>query len=113
MTTLAVADPPLRRLFTRLDFAPRPREEKMFDLLELWETLREGHVAPKLPLSEGAVPPGAFVFLRSGLEHDYILQHPCAELAALLGIAQTDDKLSKAPIRRQAARLRRLFDTVI
>ena len=100
MTTLAVADPPLRRLFTRLDFAPQPREEKLLDLLGRWETLREGQVAPKLPLSEGAVPPEAFVLLRSGLEHDYILQRPCAGLAALLGIAQADDKLSKAPIHR-------------
>ncbi|MGO9943067.1 MAG: ribose-phosphate diphosphokinase [Rhodoblastus sp.] len=113
MTTLAFADLPLRRLFARLDFAPRPREENLLDLLGRWDTLREGHVAPKLPLSEGAVPPDAFVFLRGGLEHDYILQHPYAGLAALLGIAQADDKLSKAPILRQAARLRRLFDTVI
>jgi len=53
------------------------------------------------------------VFRRSRPEHDYILQRPCAVLAALLGIAQADDTLSKAPIKRQAARLRRLFDMVI
>ena len=113
MTTLAVADPPLRRLFTRLDFAPRPRQEKLVDLLARWEVLRDGRVAPNLPLTEGTVPPDAFVLIRNALEHDYILQRPCSCLEALLGTAQAEDKLSAAPMQRQAARLRRLFDTVI
>jgi ribose-phosphate pyrophosphokinase len=113
MTTLAFADPPLRRLFTRLDFAPRPRQEKLLGLFERWEALRDGRVAPKLPLEEGAVPLDAFVLVRNGLEHDFILQRPCCCLKALLGTGQAEGRLSLAPRRRQAARLRRLFDAVI
>lgn len=113
MTTLAFADPPLRRLFTRLDFAPRPSQEKLLGLFERWEALRDGRVAPTMPLEEGAVPPDAFVLVRIDLEHDFILQRPCSCLNALLGTGKAGDRLSLAPRQRQAARLRRLFDTVI
>ena len=112
MTTLAFADLPLRRLFARLDFAPRPRQERLAGLLALWEEWRNGRVEPALPLV-APPPPYAFLFTLDGEKHDYVLQHPCASLEGLVGIDRAGDKLSMAPIPRQAARLRRLFDTVI
>jgi ribose-phosphate pyrophosphokinase len=112
MTTMAVDDPPLRRLFDRLDFAPRPSQARLSELLERWEELRQGGVAPRPPFERGAIPPGAFVFVRSE-EGDYALERPCANLEGVLGIAAAGETLTGAPNLRQAARLRRLFNAVI
>ncbi len=50
MTTLAIAPKPLRRLFDRLDYAPRPRSGVLAGLLEHWEARRGG--------AGGGAPPG-------------------------------------------------------
>ena len=113
MTTMAVDDPPLRRLFDRLDFAPRPPQARLSELLAQWEALRDERVAPRPPFARGAIPPDAFSFARSDGENDYVLERPCPRLESVLGSAEAGDTLAAAPNPRQAARLRRLFDAVI
>ena len=113
MTTMAVDDPPLRRLFDRLDFAPRPPQARLSELLAQWEALRNERVAPRPPFARGAVAPDAFLFARRDGENDYVLERPCPSLESVLGSGEAGDTLAGAPNPRQAARLRRLFDAVI
>ncbi len=113
MTTMAVDDPPLRRLFDRLDFAPRPSQARLSELLAQWEALRDERVAPQPPFARGSVAPDAFLFARRDSENDYVLERACAGLESVLGSAEAGDTLTVAPNARQAARLRRLFDAVI
>ncbi len=113
MTTMAVDDPPLRRLFDRLDFAPRPAQARLAELLAQWEALRDERVAPRSPFARSAVPPDAFLFARTDGENDYVLERASSSLESVLGSADAGDTLAAAPNPRQAARLRRLFDAVI
>jgi ribose-phosphate pyrophosphokinase len=113
MTTMAVDDPPLRRLFDRLDFAPRPPQARLSELLAQWEALRDERIAPRPPFARGAIPSDAFLFVRRDGENDYVLERPCPRLESVLGSAEAGDTLAAAPNARQAARLRRLFDAVI
>jgi len=113
MTTMAVDDPPLRRLFDRLDFAPRPAQARLAELLAQWEALRDERVAPRSPFARSAVPPDAFLFARTDGENDYVLERASSSLESVLGSAEAGDTLAAAPNPRQAARLRRLFDAVI
>lgn len=113
MTTMAVDDPPLRRLFDRLDFAPRPPQARLSELLAHWEALRGERIAPRPPLAPGDAPPDAFLFARRDGENDYVLERACSSLESVLGSAEAGDTLAAAPNARQAARLRRLFDAVI
>ena len=113
MTTMAVDDPPLRRLFDRLDFAPRPAQARLAELLAQWEALRDERVAPQPPFARGAVPPDAFLFTRRDGENDYVLERASPSLESVLGSAEAGDTLAAASNPRQAARLRRLFDAVI
>ena len=113
MTTMAVDDPPLRRLFDRLDFAPRPSQARLAELLAQWEALRGERVAPRPPFAPGDAPADAFLFARRDGENDYVLERACSSLENVLGSAEAGDTLAAAPNPRQAARLRRLFDAVI
>lgn len=113
MTTMAVDDAPLRRLFDRLDFAPRPSQPRLAALLARWEALREDKVAPRPPFAHDAFPPDAFLFARTQGENDFVLERSCATLESVLGSAEAGDALAAAPNPRQAARLRRLFDAVL
>jgi len=112
MTTLSVVDPPLRRLFTRLDFAPRPFQQSLSSLLAQWDALRAGAVAPQLSAMDDALPVNAFIFGRADGGRDYILRRDALGLEHLTGMAGGGALLSAAPEPREAARLRRLFETV-
>jgi ribose-phosphate pyrophosphokinase len=76
LTTLAV-EPPVRRWFERLDFAPKPSQGARSRILERWQEKRKGSTAPRydeLSLKElVAAEPQAFVFKRREGEHDYSL----------------------------------------
>ncbi len=116
MTTLALTDPPLKRLFERLDFAPQPRDVALAALLEHWQMLRDGHIAPKeAALALGKLGPAAqhaFRF-RPGTEaRSYVLAEGVGALAPLLGSCKIGDPLTAARDLRAAARLRRLFEAV-
>jgi ribose-phosphate pyrophosphokinase len=113
MTMMAPSDPPLRRLFSLLDFAPRPQQGRLSDLLSRWEALRGDLDTPRQPLAEGAIPPDSFLFSRTDSAHDFVRKHSDSGLDKLLGEGQTGDRLSAALKKRQAVRLRRLFDAVI
>ena len=113
MTTLANVDPPLRRLFTRLDFAPRPLQQKLSNLLGTWEELRGATVAPSLAAAGEAVPPDGFIFQRDDGERDFLLRRTSPGLERLTGLAETGGRLSASPEPRHAVRLRRLFETVL
>ena len=47
MTTMALTEPPLKRLFDRLDFAPQPKRPELQLVHERWEAARDGAVAPQ------------------------------------------------------------------
>ena len=64
MTTMALTSAPLRRLFPRLDFAPRPNEPRLASALEVWNELRLRRFAPQAPLSS-LVPLGSGAALSS------------------------------------------------
>ena len=42
MTTMAMTEPPLKRLFDRLDFAPQPKRMELQIVQERWEAARGG-----------------------------------------------------------------------
>ena len=44
---MAQTEPPLKRLFERLDFAPQPKRPELDLLHERWEAARAGAVAPR------------------------------------------------------------------
>jgi ribose-phosphate pyrophosphokinase len=113
MTTMAPTDPPLRRLFSRLDLGSRPQQEGLADLLARWEELRGASIAPREPLARSTLPSDAFLFKRMSSGRDYVLECRGSKLEDLLGSAQIGDRLSAAPKARQAVRLRRLFDAVL
>ncbi|MGO8737447.1 ribose-phosphate diphosphokinase [Rhodoblastus sp.] len=113
MTGLAIVDPPLRRLFARLDFAPRPAQRSLSDLLATWEALRGASVAPELARAEEAAPANAFVFKRDSGERDFLLRRASLGLERLTGLTETGGRLSASPELRHAVRLRRLFETII
>ena len=112
MTTLAVVDPPLRRLFARLDFAPRPVQQGLSGLLAKWGALRSGAVAPRPAAMDDALPVNGFIFAKAEVGRDYILRRGALALEHLTGMAEAGGRLSAAPKPREAARLRRLFETV-
>ena len=113
MTTMAVTSAPLRRLFGRLDFAPQPHEPELARVLDAWIRLRAGQVAPQVPLPVKALGRQVSAFIRAPRARDYVLEFRGAELSGLLGDLQQGMMLSAAPNRRQAVRLRRLFEVVI
>ncbi len=113
MTTIALASAPLRLLFDRLDFAPRPLEAGLAAALEAWERLRVGRVAPRLPLPGGAFGPDVSVFMRAERGRDYLAEHVGVRLEDLLGALAPGGPLSSASQPRQAVRLRRLIDLAI
>ncbi len=116
MTTLALTEPALKRLFDRLDFAPQPCEPALAELLRHWRELRDGYIAPKekaLDLGEiGVAARHAFRFRMGPDARSYSLAEGAAALAPLLGNCKIGDRLAAAPHRRAAARLRRLFEAV-
>jgi ribose-phosphate pyrophosphokinase len=113
MTTMATTAAPLRRLFGRLDFAPQPHEPELAAVLDSWVRLRAGQVAPQVPFPSKALQPEVSVFVRAPGTRDYVLELRGAKLSGLLGDLQQGMVLSAAPKRRQAVRLRRLFEVVI
>jgi ribose-phosphate pyrophosphokinase len=113
---MAILDAPLRRLFERIDFAPRPVDGHVKRLLDEWAATRAGSVAP----SSSAISPvelvghgiRAFSFAYNDDTHRYLLEEGGKALQPLLGNLERGDDLSATPFRRAAVRLRRLFDTV-
>lgn len=113
MTTMARSTPPMRRLFDSLDYVAKPRERQLRTARDYWTTLRGSAVVPAWnPASKRTdVPPGVFVCHCKDHQRDYLVTIPSLELSTLLG-GECNTLLS-AVGRREAARLRRLFDSVI
>ena len=113
MTSLAEASPPLRRLFNRLDFAPRPAEPAVAAALAEWTRLRGCDATPKWPAPTADLGPRGAVFLRKAGARDYELAWKGPAFDALPGPLKEGATLASASARRAAVRLRRLFDHVI
>ncbi|ATQ68527.1 MULTISPECIES: ribose-phosphate diphosphokinase [Methylosinus] len=110
MTTLAMTQPFLRRLFERLDSAPQPVGAEAERVLAQWRAARRG-VAP--PLATWiASPRGGFVFRKREGQRDYELLSGAEALAPLLSSSESA-RLSACADRRAAVRLRRLFDEAL
>lgn len=113
MTTLALSSAPLRRLFDRLDFAPRPRESALVAALESWSLLRKGRIAPTSPLPSESLGAATLVFIEAERQGDYVLNQAGSDATPLLGLVREGALLSAAPDRRSAVRLRRLIELVV
>ena len=117
MTTMAMTEPPLKRLFDRLDFAPQPKRPELQIVHERWEAARDGAVAPRRsaisfsPQHRGAAET-IFVHRFDGPGDDSILTEGAPAATMLLGPCKIGDRLSEAANRRGAARLRRLLKEV-
>lgn len=117
MTTLAMTDPALRRLFERLDFAPQPKNESLLRLLEYWKEKGSGRIAPSpqemrvSDLKEHAA--SAFVLQFGPHGSPPALMFAGAALEALIGPCEPGAMLmAEAPLRRGIVRLRRLAELV-
>ncbi len=116
MTTLAILPPPLRRLFSLIDFAPQPKSVELAHLFEYWRDQRGTRVLP--PLDEidktavGTASSRMFIYRQSDRPRDYTLVAGRQVMGSLLGSLDIGDGLSEGKNRRIAARLRRLFDFV-
>jgi ribose-phosphate pyrophosphokinase len=113
MTTMALTSAPLRRLFDRLDFAPRPREAVLEAFLGAWDRLRASQIAPRQPFAADALGPEASLFVRAEQGHDYVVTRTSRALEGLLGAVVSGELLSAASRRRRAVQLRRLIDLAI
>jgi ribose-phosphate pyrophosphokinase len=117
MTTMAMTEPPLKRLFDRLDFAPQPKRLELQIVHERWETARDGAVAARrnaidfAPQERGAAAT-IFVHRFEGPGDDCVLTEGASAAAMLLGPCRIGDRLSEATDRRGAVRLRRLLKEV-
>jgi len=117
MTTMAMTDPPLKRLFDRLDFAPQPKRLELQIVHERWEAARHGAVAARrsavsfAPQQRGAAE-AIFVHRFEGPDDDGVLTEGASAAAILLGPCRIGDRLSDATDRRGAVRLRRLLKEV-
>jgi ribose-phosphate pyrophosphokinase len=116
MTTLAILEPPLRRLFARIDFAPQPKSEQLKKLLSLWAAERAGAIAPKLaafdPSSWSTRGLQAFSFHYDASAQKYLLAQGAESLKPVLGPIEIGGDLAATSLPRAAVRLRRLFDAV-
>jgi ribose-phosphate pyrophosphokinase len=117
MTTMAVTEPPLKRLFERLDFAPRPMSKELGVVLERWREARLGVIAPRRkavsfsPQDRDAFET-SFVHRLAEVEDDSVLTEGEAAASTLLGAGALGRRLSQAADRRGAVRLRRLLKEV-
>ncbi len=117
MTTMALTEPPLKRLFDRLDFAPQPKRLELDVVRERWEAARDGAVAPRrsairfAPQDRGAAET-VFAHRFEGPGDDGILTEGAPAASLLLGPCRIGDRLSEAANRRGAVRLRRLLKEV-
>ena len=113
MTTLSILSPPLRRLFSLIDFAPMPRSVDLARLLEYWRDKRGARVLPGLEefgkTEIGDASASMFIY-RPNRGHAYTLVVGRQAVSPLLGRSEIGDGLAQAKNRRAAARLRRLFD---
>jgi hypothetical protein len=116
MTTLSILSPPLRRLFSLLDSAPKPRSVGLGRLLEHWRDKRGARVMPRLEDIDkteiGDATALMFIY-RSSRDHAYTLVAGRQAVSSLLGASQVGDSLAQAEDRRAAARCRRLFDCAL
>ncbi|MBG0809225.1 ribose-phosphate pyrophosphokinase [Methylosinus sp. H3A] len=112
MTTLAETQPFLKRLFERLDFAPQPIGAETKHALEHWRTTRRG-VAPSFADVVADLRHSGFAFRAVPEARDYEIVIGAKAVAPLLGAVAEGARLSEAPNRRGAVRLRRLFDEAL
>jgi ribose-phosphate pyrophosphokinase len=112
MTTMATSSAPLRRLFDRLDSGGEPLERGLRETYECWKGLRAGDIAPQIDAPQlEPLAPSAFICRRVAAGRDYVIERNSETLARLLG--GPTDRLATAPDRKEAVRLRRLFESVL
>jgi ribose-phosphate pyrophosphokinase len=112
MTTMAETPPFLKRLFERLDFAPQPIGVETRHALEHWLAARRG-VAPTFADVVADLRNRGFAFRAVPDARDYEIVIGAKAVAPLLGPVTEGARLSEAPNRRGAVRLRRLFDEAL
>ncbi|HEY8063262.1 MAG TPA: ribose-phosphate pyrophosphokinase [Methylosinus sp.] len=112
MTTLAETQPFLKRLFERLDLAPQPIGAETKHALDHWRTTRRG-VAPTFADVVADLRHSGFAFRAVPEARDYEIVIGAKAVAPLLGDVAEGARLSEAPDRRGAVRLRRLFDEAL
>lgn len=112
MTTMALTEPPLKRLFERLDFAPQPTTLELDIVHQRWEAARAGAIAPRrqaIVFSEQDRGALDTLFVHRFEGDAAVLTEGETAAKTLLGACRVGDRLSEAANRRGAARLRRLL----
>ena len=101
MTSLAVTAAPLRRLFERLDFAPRPLDRSLRLVLEQWQDARRNKIAPRrqdIEFSPAESASGTFFIHRHvDGKRDYGLVEGEGAAAVLLGPCKHGERPERGP----------------
>lgn len=117
MTRMALTDPPLKRLFSRIDSSPQPRGEVVAQLFDTWLEKKGSRLAASLRDLENAISGRSLdeclIFVKEEGQRDYRLHSGEQPSTGYLGELRRGERLSQAPHRRNAARCRRVFDKVI
>jgi ribose-phosphate pyrophosphokinase len=117
MTTMALTEPPLKRLFEKLDFAPQPAAARLNVVLKQWRIARVGTIAPRRAAiafapEDRSAEESLFIHRLEGREGDGVLTEGEGAAGLLLGACKVGDRLSRAANLRGAVRLRRLYAEV-
>lgn len=112
MTMMARSSAPLRRLFDRLDSAAELSATDLREVFEYWKGLRADGAVPQVAASEvEGLPSTAFICARIPEARDYAVERGSDAFDRLLGGGA--GRLGAASDRKEAVRLRRLFDFVL
>lgn len=117
MTTMALTDPPLKRLFSRIDSLPHPRAANLGLLHEIWLGEKGDRLAAERTVFEGILSGDRLAGTRifAGVEglHDYRLYLGHETGDGFPAGLHRGERLSQAPDRRGAVRCRRVLDKVL
>jgi ribose-phosphate pyrophosphokinase len=112
MTAMALTLAPLKRLFTRLDYAMPPTNQSLVQAVELWKAAAGDAPMPQAVAlkdsSEAELT--SFICRASEKKRDYFVSEGREAAQALLGSLDETGRLVCARNRRAAARLRRLIE---
>ncbi len=110
MTSFGKLDPSLAGLFRRVDFAPRPTQQSLVNLLDIWSRSRGERLAPSLEEMQAAVRGGnGSVFIYRNGPDGFRLEAGEGAVSRLIGPCKRGEALQEAKVGVEAVRLSRLF----
>jgi ribose-phosphate pyrophosphokinase len=110
MTSFGKLDPSLAGLFRRVDFAPRPTQQSLTNLLDIWSRSRGERLAPSLEEMQAAVREDKdSIFIYRNGPDGFHLEAGEGAVSRLIGPCKRGEALQKAKVGVEALRLSRLF----